>query len=146
MSQIWEMGDALLALQCSLLALVGASDEVLLVDEVDPLSTLAAKLTRTRARRVASADVFEAIGDHTRALLIVDPTEAQLELSAFELPMILVLRHGAQPPPLDQATARVEVRVQEKRCALYTDGLHTHVQHALEHLVHDWNEAKGLPR
>ena len=145
MSQIWEMGDALLALQCSLLALVGASDEVLLVDEVDPLSTLAAKLTRTRARRVASAEVFDAIGEHTRALLIVDPTEAQLELSAFELPMILVLRQGAQPP-LHQATVRVEVRVQDKRCALYTEGLDAHVQRALEHLVHDWNEAKGLPR
>lgn len=145
MSQIWEMGDALLALQCSLLALVGASDEVLLVDDVDPLSALAAKLTRTRVRPVASADVFEAIGDHTRALLIVDPTEAQLELSAFELPMILILRRVPQAP-LHQARARVEVRVQEKRCALYADGLQVQVQHALGRLVEDWNEAKGLPR
>ena len=145
MSQIWEMGDTLLALQCSLLALVGASDEVLLVDDVDPLSTLAAKLTRTRVRRVASADVFEAIGDHTRALLIVDPTEAQLELSAFELPMILILRH-ASPPPLHLATARVEVRVQETRCVLHADGLQVRAQHALERLVEDCNQAKGLSR
>lgn len=145
MSQIWEMGDALLALQCSLLALVGASDEVLLVDDVDPLSTLAAKLTRTRVRRVASADVFEAIGDHTRALLIVDPTEAQLELSAFELPMILILRH-ALPAPLHLATARVEVRVQETRCVLHADGLQVQAQYALERLVEDCNQAKGLSR
>ncbi len=145
MSQLWEMGDALRALQCALLALVGRNDEVLLVDHADALSTLATKFTRTHARSVTSAEVFDAMGEHTRALLLIDPSEAQLELAAFELPLILVL-HRAPDAPLDEALMRVEVRVEHRRCTLQAAGLSPVVQQALERLIHDCNEVRGFPQ
>lgn len=145
MSQTWEMGDALDALQCALLALVGRQDEVLLVDHADALSTLATKLTRTRARTVTSAEVFDALGEHTRALVLIDPSEAQLELAAFELPLILVL-HRAPDASLDEAMTRVEVRVAQGRCTLQAVGLSLPVKQALERLVDDCNDVKGFPR
>jgi len=145
MSQPWEMGDALGALQCALLTLAGRSDEVLLVDHVDALSALATKLTRTRTRSVSSAEVFDSIGDHTRALLLVDPSDAQLELAAFELPMILLFHHAPQAE-FHQVMARVEVRVEPARCTLRAEGLSPPMLQALERLVSDWNDAKGPTR
>ena len=122
--------DALYAMQCVLLTLAGSNDEVLLVGQVDARFALAAKLTRTRARQVATDEVFDAIGAHTRALVLADPDEDALELSAFELPLIILLSHEENQVSLagknaDARGVRVEIRLSETGADVHHEGLST---------------------
>lgn len=116
--------DDLLALQCTVLTLAGPGDEVLCVEPVDASVELAVKLTRTRLRRVARDDVFDAIGEHTRALLLTDPSEEALELSAFDLPLILLLSPAWKKVELTMV--RVEVRLSNTGTEVFSEGLSPH--------------------
>ena len=134
--------DPLFAMQCALLALVGPSDEVLLVERVDARFQLALRLTRTRARHASAHEVFDAIGAHTRALVLLDPTDAELELAAFELPLLLILSASWKHRPIP--AVRVEIRLHDAGADVYGEGLTVRAQRELEQCLDA--DPKGLPQ
>lgn len=83
---------------CVLSALAAPREDVLVVGEPDPSLVAGAELARVRVRPCALEQVFDAIGEHTRALVVADPSPEVLEaLLALELPVVVL----ASAPPRD---------------------------------------------
>ncbi|GAB4211324.1 MAG: hypothetical protein OHK0013_32950 [Sandaracinaceae bacterium] len=87
------------ALLCVLGALASASDDVIVVGDDVPEVAAAAELGRFRARRSDLDGVFDAIGEHTRALVVRAPGALELEaLLELGLPVVLLeAPHGVEP-------------------------------------------------
>jgi hypothetical protein len=59
--------------------LARANDDVIAVDRAPAWLDVACGVVRVRSRLARRDDLFEAIGEHTRALLVLDPDDELLE-------------------------------------------------------------------
>jgi hypothetical protein len=99
-----ELARAMIALGstqasfCVLSALAAPREDVIAIGEVSGALAAGAELARVRVRACAVEHVFDAIGEHTRALAVGEVSAEVLEaLLELELPVIVL----ADSPPHD---------------------------------------------
>ncbi len=113
------------ALVCVLGALASPGDDVIAVGPLDRDLLGVPELVRVRVRTSTLETVFDAIGEHTRALLASDPDDDTLEaLLGLELPVLAFSRGaGAEGPAPDRmpgalvSIARLDGELVRVRCA-----------------------------
>lgn len=130
------------ALLCVLGALASSSDDVIVVGEDAPEVVAAAELGRFRVRRSSLDGLFDAIGEHTRALVARAPGALELEaLLELGLPVVVLdgaLASGVEPPQ-HASLVRLELdgKIVHVRCEGQAAALAPRVGRRLAALVPD---------